>query len=84
MITTQQKEQIISILGKHYSPEIINYLEYKNIKPLRADSFSSIIIQNIMNGATENLLVENAILDLTEKVKKTILRLENKKLKLNL
>lgn len=82
MITATQKEQIINVLGKQYSPAIITYLEKKEIKPVRSDAFTPKIIQDIMAGNSENIEAEFAIMELVDKTKKTLQKLEQKKSKL--
>ena len=81
MISADQKQQIINVLGKQYSPAIISYLEKKEIKPVRAEMFTSKIIQQLMNGDYEHLEAEIAILDLVDQVKKEQRKLELRKAK---
>jgi hypothetical protein len=71
MITETQKEAICNTLGKQYSSKIIAHLENKGIKPIKNKAFTPNIIQNIVNGRTdEYLLVEIEIVNLVSATKK--------------
>ncbi|PKB18361.1 hypothetical protein [Flavobacterium sp. 5] len=69
MINETQKEAICNILGGKYSAKIIAHLEKKEIKPMRNKVFTPKIIQDIVNGRTENTTVEIAIVKLVKAVK---------------
>ena len=69
MISEKQKQAICNTLGKKYSPSIIAYLKTKRIRPLKSKKFSSQIIQDIVNGRQENIVVELAIVKLVNIVK---------------
>jgi hypothetical protein len=71
MITENQKEAICNILGKHYSSKVIAHLENKGIKPIKNKAFTPKIIQDIVNGRTEEYsFVEIEIVNLVSATKK--------------
>lgn len=72
MITIIEKKQIIDVLGKHYSKKIIPYLEKLTIKPERSEVFTTKIIQQIINGYTENETVERVIFSMVKNRKKQL------------
>lgn len=74
MITIIEKKEIIETLGgrSHYSKKIIPYLEKLGIKPERAEVFTTKILQQIMNGYTENETVERAIFTMVKNRKKQL------------
>jgi hypothetical protein len=78
MITKNQKVNIISILGNHYSNKIIPHLERKGLKPLRAEKFTKTIIQKIINGKVEDLVTEIEILKLVKTAKTKLEKLQIK------
>jgi hypothetical protein len=78
MIIEQQKIEINSVLGKHYSSKIIPHLESKGIKPLRAEKFTKAIIQKIINGYVEDLSTEIEILKFVKSHKKKLEKLHIK------
>ena len=70
MINETQKETIIAVLGKQYSPRIIDYLNKKKIVNSNGDPFSCASIQKIVSGSQKNEAVELAIVSLVAIVKK--------------
>lgn len=70
MITPEEKNEIILIIGKHYSVPIINYLSAVGVKPIKAEFFTKSIIQQIVNGIYENIEVEFLILQFVKITKK--------------
>jgi DNA-binding transcriptional MerR regulator len=78
MITENQKEAICNTLGKQYSAKIIAHLEKKKIKSLKNKDFTPKIIQDIVNGRSENTTVELQIVTLVNRVKKETEKAENK------
>jgi hypothetical protein len=70
MITCNQKQTIIEVLGKQYSPKIISHLSSKNIYNSDGHMFSSSSIQKIVSGKQPNDTVELEIAKLVAKVKK--------------
>jgi hypothetical protein len=62
MITAEEKQEIIEVIGKHYSIAIIQHLENEGIKPVKADCFTPNLMQQIVNGTHENEAVEMEIL----------------------
>lgn len=73
MILPSEKKTIIKVLGKHYSRKIKPYLESKQI------NVSTKVIQNVVNGITENLTIEMLIVRLVEKEKIKVQKLKNMK-----
>lgn len=72
MITIIEKKEIIEVIGKHYSKKIIPYLEKLCIKPERSEFFTTKIIQQIINGYTENETVERVIFSMVKYRKKQL------------
>lgn len=70
MINCTQKEIIIGILGKQYSPKIISHLSNKNIYNSDGHIYSTSSIQKIVSGKQPNDIVEMEIAKLVAKVKK--------------
>ena len=70
MISIEEKEEIISVIGKHYSIPIIKHLEALEIKPKKTDVFTTGLIQQIVNGNYTNEEIEIAILELVKITKK--------------
>ena len=70
MINENQKDTIIAVLGKQYSPKIIEYLNKKKIYNSNGDSFSCASIQKIVSGTQRNDIVELQIVNLVNVVKK--------------
>jgi hypothetical protein len=70
MISYNQKEIIIEILGKQYSPKIISHLSNKNIYNSDGHIYSTSSIQKIVSGKQPNDIVEMEIAKLVSKVKK--------------
>jgi hypothetical protein len=83
MIVAEQKTIITQILGLQYSNKIIAHLIKTGILPEKASKFNPKIIQNIVNGRTENLIVQEQIAILIETTKKERLK-ANKKLEKSL
>lgn len=78
MITEQQKIEINSVLGKHYSNKIIPHLESKGLNPIRAEKFTKQIIQKIINGHLEDLSTEIEILKFVKTQKNKLEKLQQK------
>lgn len=72
MITIIEKKEIIEVIGKHYSKKIIPYLEKLGHKPERSETFTTKIIQQIINGYTENETVERVIFSMVKNRKKQL------------
>ena len=73
MITPQEKKTIIKVLGKQYS---------RKIKPFLAtngENHTVKVIQNVVNGITENTTIEMLIIKLVAKEKISIQKLKNMK-----
>ncbi|MBF03212.1 MAG: hypothetical protein CMP76_07945 [Flavobacterium sp.] len=66
MIIESEKEIIVQFLGKHPSRVIIPVLNEKGVLNKNGLPYSPKIIQNILNGITENITVEKEILDIVE------------------
>ena len=66
MISPEQKEKIITVLGNHYSTEIIQHLNDKEIFNSNGKTFSPAGIRNIVNGLRQNLIVETEIANLLQ------------------
>lgn len=69
MIFPNEKETIVKYLGKHFSRKIIPYLNSNKCFNSKGKSYSPKSIQNIVNGETDNPIVEVLIFRLvaTEK-----------------
>lgn len=78
MISPEQKDKIISILGNHYSGEIILHLNEKEIFNSDGKPFSNSGIRNIVNGLRTNLVVETEIANLLQYRTKLQTKLEKK------
>ena len=76
------KEAVKKAFGRNYSKPIIARLKTKRIKPVNNDCFTEKIIQDIVNGRSNNLKAEKEIIKLLCEIKTTkeILKaiLENK------
>lgn len=79
MITASEKENIIKVLGKKFSTKIKPELERLGIKNTKGQPVSENVIQNILKGETENLVIEEAITDLVERINKRRQKLQRKK-----
>ena len=79
MIQETEKQTIIKYLGKHPSRKIIPYLNSKKCFNSKSKPFSPKSIQNIINGETENTVVETHIFKLVATSKKEIQELEKLK-----
>lgn len=66
MISPAQKEKIISVLGQHYSGEIIKHLNDNEIFNSDGKPFSNSGIRNIVNGLRPHLIVETEIANLMQ------------------
>ncbi len=70
MISTEEKDEIIAVIGKQYSIPIIEHLEAVGIKPKKATAFTPGLIQQIIGGTYENEDVEFEILQFVKITKK--------------
>ncbi|MBS7230189.1 hypothetical protein KHA90_04055 [Flavobacterium psychroterrae] len=70
MINCKQKEIIVGVLGKQYSPKIIEHLNKKKIFNSNGVPYSNPSIQKIVSGTQKNNIVELEIGKLLVKVKK--------------
>jgi hypothetical protein len=77
MIQEVEKQTIVKYLGKHPSRLIIPLLNSKKIHNSKGKSFSPKSIQNIINGETENTIVEMEIFKLVATKKAEAQKLEN-------
>lgn len=73
MITPQEKKTIIKVLGKQYSRKIKPFLE------TNGENHTVKVIQNVVNGITENTAIEMLIIKLVAKERITIQKLKNMK-----
>lgn len=62
MISEKEKQFIIEVYGKHYCKAIIEDLEKKGIKPVRANKFSNNQITQLVCGDWENAQLEQAVI----------------------
>ena len=65
MITGEEKQKIILVLGKFYSEKVISYLNEKEIKNKFNLPYTDNSVRVVMNGG-RGKVVENAIIDLYE------------------
>lgn len=70
MINCNQKNTIILVLGKQYSPKIIAHLNQKKLFNSNGDPYSSASIQKIVSGIQKNDIVELEIVSLVNATKK--------------
>lgn len=77
MIQAVEKQTIIKYLGKHPSRLIIPHLNRKKIFNSKGKSFSPKSIQNIINGETDNTIVEMEIFKIVATKKEEAQKLEN-------
>lgn len=66
MITPEEKEAIVKLLGYRYNPVIQAYMAKKNIHNSNGLLYSSSHITNVMNGRFGNNEIESAIFELCE------------------
>ncbi len=76
MITEQDKTTIIENLGKKYSKKILPEINKKGLVNRYNKPFSNRSINDIVNGDTENLLIEKLIFQLIKKNKQEIQKLQ--------
>lgn len=81
MITKEESERIKDILGSGYSRKILDYISSKGIKNQHNKAYSTRHIINIVNGESNNNVIESAILVMCKKAlleqrKKTKIREE--------
>ena len=69
MISTDEKNEIIAVIGKQYSVKIIEYLLLSGIKPKKADAFTPGLIRQIVNSEYENEDLEFQILQFVKTTK---------------
>ncbi|WP_286914787.1 hypothetical protein [Flavobacterium sp. UBA4197] len=69
MITSEEKKAIRRELGAQYSPAILAHLNSKKILNTKGQPLSPQVVQNIVNGRYENLIVEEEIVTLIEEKK---------------
>jgi hypothetical protein len=69
MISETQKEKIIEVIGKQYSPKIILHLTKKKIFNADGHKFSPASIQKIVSGKQPNETVELEIAKCVAKIK---------------
>lgn len=79
MVFPNEKETIIKYLGKHFSRKIIPYLNSKKCLNQKGSPYSPKSIQNIVNGETDNPIVEEKIFELVATEKKKAEKLINLK-----
>lgn len=79
MISTEEKELIIEILGKHYSSKVIEEFERLGFKPVRAIKFQQNYIHQLVNGNYENEVHEFALLNFVKRKKKEKIQLKKKR-----
>jgi hypothetical protein len=70
MISTEEKSEIIDVIGKHYSIPIIKHLETVGLSPKKNGVFTPGLIQQIVNARYENEDVEIEILKFVKATKK--------------
>ncbi|MCH2197050.1 hypothetical protein [Kordia sp.] len=72
MITKKQHEKLRSILGYHYTEDVLKILKERSITNRKGTPYGSSMIRNVYNGLNENENIEKAIFDLCEqKIKAT-------------
>lgn len=74
MISPEEKQFIIDAYGKHYCKAVIEDLEKKGIKPLRAEKFSNSQITLLVCGEWENLELEKQVMSAANTRRKKQLR----------
>ncbi|NHN25188.1 hypothetical protein FIA58_005800 [Flavobacterium jejuense] len=79
MIKSFEKDIILHFLGKQPSKKIIPVLNKKKIYNIRGKSYSPKSIQDIINGKTENRIVEIQIIKIIEKEKRINSKIEDLK-----
>ncbi|WP_130735449.1 hypothetical protein [Flavobacterium sp. J27] len=77
MIKPFEKQIIVNYLGKQPSKRIIPVLNEKKIFNARGKSFSPKSIQDILNGKTENRIVETEIIKIVKAEKKKKMEVES-------
>ena len=70
MISTEEKDEIIAVIGKQYSIPIIEHLEAVGLKPKKATVFTPGLIQQIVNATYQNEDVEFEIMQLVKITKR--------------
>jgi hypothetical protein len=64
MITTEEKEKIITVLGIRYSRKVLMYLSEKGVTNKTGAPFSLSMIRQVMNAETNHDEIESAIFEL--------------------
>lgn len=70
MITAENKQIVINILGRNYSQKILPELKKNNIVSPSGADYNNRTLQWLVNGGTENIEAEKVIFDLIKKIKK--------------
>jgi hypothetical protein len=78
-MTTKQIASIKSVLGGHYAPKIIKYLNKKQVFNANGEPFKNDSIQKIVKGTQPNASVERSIIQLVAIEKRKQKKLETDK-----
>jgi len=70
MITPEQKKEIKKILGSRYTTSILSVLSKKEVFNLKGEPFSQSYIRSVLNGHSNNVVIENIIFELYRSKKK--------------
>ena len=65
MISSEQKQKIKQAFGRNYGNLLIEVLDAKGITPVKSKNWTTDIINDIVNGRSENIEAENAIFEKT-------------------
>lgn len=82
MITPEQKKEIKKVLGTRYTVDILSVLKKKELFNLKGKPFSQSFIRSVLNGHSNNVVIENIIFELYRKKKKQQTNLLNKRTKM--
>nr|WP_297306367.1 hypothetical protein [uncultured Flavobacterium sp.] len=82
MITETEKNEIKKVLGSRYTTEILEVLRTKDIRNAKGETYSSSYIRSIMNGNSNNNVIENIIFELFNKRKKEQTKSKQKRKKM--
>lgn len=82
MITETEKKEIKKVLGSRYTTEILDVLRDKDIKSKFGEAYSSSYIRSVLNGNSNNIVIENIIFELYKKKKKQQTKNKQKRTKM--
>ncbi len=69
MITQTQRNILSNVLGTRYSKRVLEYLNENNIFNKKGNSYSIAYISHVFTGRTEDIKIEEAILEVYKIVK---------------